>query len=363
MLQAGNRIREYRIDKHIGEGGMGLVYLATDENLDRQVAIKVLRPQLTIDEGFTLRFKNEAKAQARLNHPGIVALYSFFKQDGSYYFVMEYAPGITLDRLMLKTGLIPEKRTMPIFRQICEALNYAHKRAIVHRDVKPSNIMIDVENGDAVKIMDFGIARILDNAHITQTGTQMGTIHYMSPEQVLTPKDIDHRSDIYSAGVLLYRMLTGRLPFDADTDSIFKVQRAIVYELLPDPREVYRFISQETVDLLMLLTKKDRDDRPDDISKVFKEYEVEYEDAEPEEEDAEPEPEPQEPVETANFPTSFVFFGIVFFTILFLFTGFWIKSCVDNRPEYVLEEEVIEEEAPAEYPAEEAPWEAPYYDY
>ncbi len=264
-LSQGMILQNYKIIRLLGEGGMGEVYLAEETLLGRKVAIKRLNPLLTKDPKLIERFKNEAKAQARLNHPQIVVLHNFFFSEGAYYIVMEYASGLTLDRLMQQTGLLPEERAMPIFKQICEALSYAHKRAIVHRDIKPSNIMVNVEAGYAVKIMDFGIALIMDSAHLTQTGTQMGTIHYMSPEQVYALKDIDHRSDIYSAGVLLYRMLTGRLPFDADTDSTFQIQKQIVDAPMPDPREIYAFISEETVQLLYKLTQKDRDKRPAEI--------------------------------------------------------------------------------------------------
>ena len=271
-LSPGMILQNYQIIRLLGEGGMGEVYLAEETLLGRKVAIKRLNPLFTKEPKLIERFKNEAKAQARLNHSQIVALHNFFSYEGAYYIVMEYASGITLDRLIQQIGLIPEQRAMPIFKQICEALSYAHSNSIVHRDIKPSNIVINVDNKDQVKILDFGIARIMDSAHLTQTGTQMGTIHYMSPEQVHALKDIDHRSDIYSAGVMLYRMLTGRLPFDAGTESTYHIQKQIVDAPLPDPREIYAYISEETVQLLSALTQKDRDKRPDEILRAFNHY-------------------------------------------------------------------------------------------
>lgn len=268
-LQPGAHIRDYVIDSLIGGGGMGEVYLATDINLNRKVAIKVLRPEHTHDQSFAQRFRNEAQVQARLNHPHIVTLYSFFEEGGTYYIILEYAPGITLDTLMRQVGIIPEERAMRIFQQICEALAYAHKSNVVHRDIKPSNIMVDVQNGDSVKVMDFGIARIMDAGHITRTGAQMGTVNYMSPEQVLAVKDVDHRTDIYSAGIVLYEMLSGRLPYDTDTESPYKVQEQIVKAPMPDPRGIYGYISPQAVALLELLTQKDRANRPADIMQAL----------------------------------------------------------------------------------------------
>lgn len=268
-IPAGTRIRDYQIDALIGSGGMGEVYLATDVNLNRKVAVKVLRPEHTHDQAFAQRFRNEAQIQAQLNHPNIVALYSFFEDSGTFFIILEYAPGITLDNLMRQIGIIPEERALRIIRQVCEALSYAHKRNVVHRDIKPSNIMVDVHNGDNVKVMDFGIARMMDAGHITRTGTQMGTVHYMSPEQVLAEKDVDHRTDIFSAGIVLYEMLSGRLPYDVDTESPYKVQEQIVKRPIPDPRQVYEYISPEAVSLVNILTSKDRNERPMDIMQAL----------------------------------------------------------------------------------------------
>ena len=264
-LNPGTRIRDYEVVRLIGSGGMGEVWLAHEIMLDREVAIKSLNFELTRDQQFAARFQNEARIQAKLNHPNIVGMHAFFEESGLYYMVLEFARGITLRELIDRTGPIPEQRTLNIFNQIAAALGYAHSKGIIHRDVKPSNIMVDPNNGDHVKMMDFGIARLLTEGHLTRTGTRMGTMHYMSPEQVLAEKDIDARSDVYSAGVVLYEMLSGKLPFNADTDSEYVIQHKIITEEIPDPRNVYPRITESTVSLLRSLTQKKREYRPQSI--------------------------------------------------------------------------------------------------
>lgn len=261
-LEAGQKIRDYEIQHLIGEGGMGEVYQAQEVLLGRQVAIKRLNPHLTGDPGFAQRFINEARIQAQLTHPNIVGLHSFFEEQGVYYMILEFVPGITLRQLISQTGPIPEERAMRIFRQITAALAHAHAKGIVHRDVKPSNIIVNTQANDAVKVMDFGIARLLTSSHLTSTGTKLGTVHYMSPEQVLEAKDIDQRSDLYSAGIVFYEMLSGRLPFDDDTASDFRIQEQIIKNPVPDPRMIYAYISDKSVELLNQLTQKDREARP-----------------------------------------------------------------------------------------------------
>ncbi|MBM4404436.1 MAG: serine/threonine protein kinase, partial [Candidatus Cloacimonetes bacterium] len=244
-LAPGTIISNYEIISLLGEGGMGEVYLAKENLLDRKVAIKRLNPILTSDQAFADRFVNEAHIQAKLLHSNIVGLYNFFIDRGTYYMVLEYAEGINLRELITRTGPIVEDRTLHIFRQIIAALAFAHEKQIVHRDIKPSNIIIGV--GDSVKILDFGIARLLSDQHLTRTGSKLGTLFYMSPEQVMAVKDIDHRSDIYSAGVVLFEMLSGRLPFDRNTDSDYVIQHAIVSAEIPDPRTFYPHVSETTV--------------------------------------------------------------------------------------------------------------------
>ena len=262
----GSIFKHYRIERLIGKGGMGEVYLAEETTLGRKVAIKVLKQEATTDPKFVERFRNEARMLGHLNHPNIVGLYSFFEDGGTYYLVMQYAPGITLAELIRRTGPIPEQRAMRIFAQLGEALAFAHSEGIVHRDIKPSNIMIDPDKNDRVLVMDFGIARMMDAQHITGTGTQLGTPCYMSPEQVLGKKDIGPPSDIYSSGVVLYEMLSGSLPYDLESESLYTVQGRIVNEPLPDPRLRYEYISERGVALLKDLTQKEPEKRPKSIA-------------------------------------------------------------------------------------------------
>ncbi len=240
---------------------MGEVYLAEEALLGRKVAIKVLNPILTREEHFKQRFVNEAKIQASLQHPNIVALYSFFEQDENYYMALEYAEGITLKDLIAQTGPIPEPRVKKILLQILNALQYAHAKGIIHRDIKPSNIMVD--GNDSIKIMDFGIARIMGDSHLTKTGLKVGTLFYMSPEQIVTPKEVDYKTDIYSTGIVLYEMLTGQLPFNTDTESDFVIQKEIVDNNLPDPKSFYPHISDNLIKLVYRMTAKDINKRPD----------------------------------------------------------------------------------------------------
>jgi serine/threonine protein kinase len=255
-LEAGSFLRDYEIEKLLGQGGMGTVYLARDSFLDRYVAIKELSPLLTADAGLVERFRNEARMQAKLNHAGIVSLHSFFEQNGRYYMVMEYAPGRSLKDIIRQTGPIPEKRAINILQQAISAMEYAHGVGIVHRDIKPSNIVLD--NNDRVKVLDFGIARIMGERGLTQTGQQLGTVAYMSPEQVKAEKDIDGKTDVYSLGVTFFEMLSGHMPYDMNTESDYMVMTKIVNNPLPDPRNYYPHISDKTMQLLARMTEKDR---------------------------------------------------------------------------------------------------------
>ena len=238
---------------------MGTVYLAEDTMLERKVALKVLNPVLTKDSTFTERFRHEAKIQASLIHPNIVALYNYFRESDNYCMVMENVEGATLKHLISSTGPMPEQRAIWILNQLLEAVGFAHKKGIIHRDIKPSNILITKD--DNVKILDFGIAKILQDKGLTKTGTKMGTVYYMSPEQIKAVKDIDHRTDIYSLGITLYEMLSGRVPFNVDTDSDFEIMNEIVSSELKDPREYYPHISNWVVDVLFDSVHKDRDKR------------------------------------------------------------------------------------------------------
>src|SRR5215469_16896879 len=206
----GNVIGTYKIAEKIGEGGMGSVYKGVDLMLEREVAIKVLRPELARQPDIVERFRAEAVTLAKLNHPNIATLFSFLRQGDDFFMVMEFVRGETLDSVLRRSGGMSVERAVPMFCQALEGIDHAHRLGIIHRDVKPANMML-TETG-SIKVMDFGIARVLGTARMTRQGNIIGTIEYMSPEQV-RGQETDARSDIYSLGVLLYEMLTGQIPF------------------------------------------------------------------------------------------------------------------------------------------------------
>ena len=197
----------------IGEGGMGAVYRARQRKLERLVALKILSRELSSDPAFAQRFLREAQALARLQHPNIVSLYDFGEAAGTCFLVMEYADGLNLRQILLRGDLEP-REALAIVPQICDGLQYAHEAGVIHRDIKPENVLVD-RNG-RVKITDFGLAKILGDAGpsvtLTGTGQVMGTPQYMAPEQLASSRDVDHRADIYSLGVVFYELLTGHLP-------------------------------------------------------------------------------------------------------------------------------------------------------
>jgi serine/threonine protein kinase len=234
----GRKILNYTIISLIGEGGMGSVYLAEHAQVNRKVAIKVLHPQYTKNEEIKIRFKNEASTMAHLQHPNIVTLLDYVEDETGMYLIMEYIQGTPLDEYISNvTGPMPEEKAVPVMLQVLSGFSYAHSQKIVHRDIKPANIIVC--NDGSVKILDFGIARLLGegNQNLTKTGTQMGTVFYMSPEQV-QGKKVDHRSDIYALGVTFYQMLTGVNPYKGMTTD-YEVYNRIVKEDLPDPASVY----------------------------------------------------------------------------------------------------------------------------
>jgi eukaryotic-like serine/threonine-protein kinase len=203
--------QRYRLKEKLGSGGMAEVFLADDISLGREVAVKVLHPQFASDPAFIQRFRNEAQAAANLNHPNIVNIYDWGNEGDQYYIVMEYVEGRDLKDIISSEGRILPERAAEITAEISAALQFAHRRNLVHRDIKPHNILIT--NLGQVKVMDFGIAREGNGGGITQTGVVMGTPQYISPEQA-QGLGVDGRSDIYSLGVVLYEMLTGQVPFD-----------------------------------------------------------------------------------------------------------------------------------------------------
>jgi len=250
---------EYRIIRKIGEGGMGTVFLAEDLLMQQEVAIKLLHMAMTTDPEIVERFKTEAKAQYKLTHPYIVKLTRLVQNGEHYFIVMEYVEGMTLKEMLAKTGLLPEDRALPIFHKILRGLAYAHSQGIIHRDIKPGNIIID-KNGNP-KITDFGIAKILGDKGLTQTGTKLGTVYYMSPEQIKNPKGVDQRTDVYSLGITLYEMLTGKLPYNTGLDSEYDLMNEIVNTPIKNPLDFYPHISPSVVKMIYHMTSKDKLER------------------------------------------------------------------------------------------------------
>jgi len=226
-------IGKYKLTRFIGEGGMATVYEGTHAVLGNKAAVKVLNPLLAKNLQFKQRFQNEAAFMASLDHPNITKVIDFEETEDHLAIIMELLEGMDLSDWVKQNGPFTFDAFKPIFSQVLEAFNYAHNKGILHRDIKPSNIFIDPTG--KVKILDFGIAKMFGTGNeMTQTGTQMGTPAYMSPEQVRADKSIDHRSDIYSLGVTLYFALAGKPPYDTENESQFDIFNKIVFEALPD---------------------------------------------------------------------------------------------------------------------------------
>jgi len=230
-------IGQYRIIEKIGQGGMGVIYKAEHTTLEQIVAIKALPSEFGSHSDICERFIREAKIQAKLSHPNVVNILNFLEHEGNNYIVMEYVDGETLESIIRTTGLIPPDRCISIVRQVLDGIGYAHSRGVIHRDIKPSNIMITRQG--IVKITDFGIAKIAGDLKHTQTGVKVGTLWYMSPEQV-QGQQADVTSDIYALGITLFEMVTGKVPFTGDSE--YHIMHNIVQNPPPDPREYYPYI-------------------------------------------------------------------------------------------------------------------------
>ena len=219
----GSRVGTYLISKRLGEGGVGEVFKGVDELLKREVAIKVLHPEFASDALFVKRFSREAQLHAQLSHPNVATVHALLHEEGKQFMVMEYVAGISLEEFVRTGGPVPVGRALSIFRRALDGIEHAHRNGIVHRDIKPANIM--VADSGAVKVMDFGIARALETqVPLTRVGQVAGTAKAMSPEQI-RGAEADVRSDIYSLGIVLYTLLAGRAPFDADSDiALMKAQ-------------------------------------------------------------------------------------------------------------------------------------------
>jgi tRNA A-37 threonylcarbamoyl transferase component Bud32 len=256
----GEVLDSYRMLGVLGRGGMGIVYKARDEDLDRIVAVKMIDPALARDDSFVRRFRTEAQALARIDSRHIVSVYALRKTERGLFIVMECVDGGTVSDL-LEDGPVSLERLLPIVDQMLQAFEAAHGAGIVHRDIKPGNVMLTTDG--VVKVTDFGLAKRVTGkgaSMVTMTQGIAGTLHYMSPEQVQGLDDLDHRSDLYSAGMTIYQMLTGRLPIDRDS-SEFEVMRSIVESDLPPPSHFNPDLSPEVDRVIMRSLEKDPDDR------------------------------------------------------------------------------------------------------
>jgi len=256
-------IGKYKIIKELGSGGMGTVYLAEHSTIKTKVAIKALHKHLFKNENIEKRFLREAKMQAILDHPNITKVIDFIDNDSGLFIILEYIEGEELDKYLFRSkGLMPEKDAKHYMSKILDAVGYAHSKGIIHRDLKSANIMISA-NGE-IKIMDFGIAKLTDdNLSLTKTGSRLGSPLYMSPEQVTRKKGqvIDHRSDIYSLGVVYHEMLTGKPIYDQNNTSEYEIYDKIVKEPLPRLKTYYKLISDQAQSIVDKATSKSREDR------------------------------------------------------------------------------------------------------
>ena len=253
----GQKISDrYQIIKAIGEGGMANVYLAYDTILDRDVAVKVLRGDLANDEKFVRRFQREALSASSLTHPNIVEVYDVGEDHGQYYIVMEYVEGRHLKDLIKKRGKLTLSEVIDIMLQITDGMSVAHDSYIIHRDIKPQNIMI-LENG-LVKIMDFGIAMAMNSTQLTQTNSVMGSVHYLPPEQA-NGKGSTLQSDIYSMGIVMYELLTGKLPYKGD--NAVEIALKHLKEPLPSIRDELPNIPQSVENIIIKATAKNPKNR------------------------------------------------------------------------------------------------------
>ena len=251
------RLGRYRVIGETGRGSNGVVYEALDEHLDRRVALKVLPANISLDEKTIKRFYREAEAAARLSHPGIVPIYEINEVDGTHYYAMEFVDGVSLDVYARKRDVSPREAAR-LIRDAAHALHAAHEKGVVHRDVKPSNLLVRA-NGD-ILVSDFGLARHDKSATLTSTDAIVGTPRYMSPEQILARQSrVDGRSDVYSLGVTLYELLTGRAPFDAVTIQAFLKQ--VLEEPPTPPRKRNRSIARDLETIVLKAIARDAADR------------------------------------------------------------------------------------------------------
>jgi serine/threonine-protein kinase len=258
-LQPGQKLAgRYEIIEPIGRGGMGIVYRALDLELSEPVAVKTLRRELVSDSTALARFKSELRLARRISHRNVIRTHDLGETDGMYFITMEYVDGTSVKALITERGRLPVHATLPIARQLCRALAVAHEQGIIHRDIKPHNMVLAPDG--VLKVMDFGIARLLGRTQgMTQTGVVVGTPEYMAPEQLLG-EDVDVRADIYAVGVVIYECLTGRTPHVAD-DPTQLISRVLEQAPVP-PHELVPDVPRRLSDAVIAALHRDRGRRP-----------------------------------------------------------------------------------------------------
>ena len=248
---------KYELLDKIGEGGYGIVYKARDPLLEREVAIKVLRADIASAPDFIERFRREARLAASLRHPNIVGVIEVGEQDGRYYLVMEYLDGEVLSARLKAGQPLPLSQAVEILRPLAEALDYAHGRGLVHRDVKPSNIIL-ADGGKRPVLTDFGLVKSMSESGLTTTGVSLGTVEYMAPEQILG-QEAGPAADQYALGVVAYQMLTGQVPFGGTTP--FAIQKGHAEQAIPDPRAINPLLPDQITGMLRKALAKNASER------------------------------------------------------------------------------------------------------
>ncbi|MCZ7647759.1 MAG: protein kinase [Planctomycetota bacterium] len=263
----------YQLLEKLGQGGMGAVYKARQLSMDRIVAVKILPPKFSRDPQFVERFQREARLAGRMNHENVVNAFDVGEERGYHYLAMEFVEGTTVGAILKKHGPFAEKEALRICRQVAMALKCAHSNSLIHRDIKPDNIMIDSRG--IVKLADMGLARATnEDTSLTQTGMALGTPHYASPEQARGDRDIDHRCDFYSLGATLYHMLTGKTPYEGGSPAAIMAQHLMHDPVPAHERAPERDIGDGASELVMRLMAKNRDDRPRDADELLEMFDL-----------------------------------------------------------------------------------------